>query len=144
MKVNCKYVKQSETIRRGAPHVDSNYMKIIGWDTGGGGNGWKVGEGGVSLTSDLHDLSYRNTNGGMLIVSNYSSCMGWNGNYEGEPREGGDCANIDLGDGFMLKSNKIYYGNSQFIHESLPVYKDVFRVMFRITLPVDYPLINQS
>jgi len=108
----------------------------------GGGNGWKVGENGVSLTSENHKLSYQNSNGGMLIASNYSSCMGWNGKYEGEAKEGGDCSHIALKDGFMLKSGIVYYGSSQFIHESLPVNKDVFRVMFRVTLPIDYPVIQ--
>lgn len=139
--VHGKFVKKCKTLRRGAPHIDGNYIKeICDWGQGGG-NGWKVGENGVSLTSEYHKLSYQNKKGGMLMASNYSACMGWNGEYEGEPREGGDCSHIDLKDGFILKSGIVYYGNSQFIHESLPVDQDVFRVLFRITLPIDYTVI---
>jgi hypothetical protein len=78
----------------------------------------------------------------MIIASNYSACMGWNGKYEGEAKEGGDCSHLDLGEGFMLKPNTVYYGNSQFIHESLPMDKDVFRVLFRITLPINHKPLN--
>lgn len=137
--VHGKFVKKAKTLRRGAPHIDGNYLPAVSDWGNGGGNGWKVGENGVTLNSEEHKLSYCNEKGGMLIASNYSACKGWNGVYEGEAKEGGDCSHIKLPDGFMLQPNKVYYGNSQFIHESLPVDKDVFRVLFRITLPMDYP-----
>ena len=138
--IHGKFIKKAKTLRRGAPHIDGNFIQGLSdyWGGGGGTNGWKVGENGFSLTSEEHKLSYENENGGMLIVSDYSACMGWNGIYEGKAKEGGDCSHIDLGEGFMLKPNKVYYGNSQFIHESLPLDKDIFRVLYRITLPIDY------
>ncbi len=34
------------------------------------------------------------------------------------------------------------YGNSQWLHESLPIDKTTHRVVARITLPMDYPIIN--
>jgi hypothetical protein len=137
--VHGKFVKKDKTLRRGAPHIDGNYLKEVSDWGNGGGNGWKVGENGVKLNSEEHKLSYLNENGGMLIASNYSACKGWNGFYSDEPKEGGDCSHVDLKDGFMLKPDTVYYGNSQFIHESLPVNKDVFRILYRITLPMDYP-----
>ena len=140
--IHGKFVKKDKTLRRGMPHIDGNYLKEVSDWGNGGGNGWKVGENGVSLTSNEHKLSYLNDKGGMLMASNYSSCKGWDGLYEGEPKEGGDCSHIDLKDGFMLDKNKVYYGNSQFIHESLPVTKDTYRILVRITLPTNYPLIN--
>lgn len=135
--VHGKFVKKDDTQRRGAPHIDGNYLESLSWGSGGG-NGWKVGENGNVLSSTEHKLSYKNKNGGMLIASNYSSCKGWNGKFKGEAGIGGDCRHIKLDSGFMLKPNKVYYGNSQFIHESLPLDKDVFRVLYRITLPIDY------
>ncbi len=142
--VHGKFVKKSKTLRRGAPHIDGNFIQgLSGWGKPGG-NGWKVGENGFSLTSEEHKLSYENKNGGMLMASNYSACMGWNGTYKGKAKEGGDCSHIELGKGFMLKPNKVYYGNSQFIHESLPLDTDVFRVLYRITLPIDYPELNKE
>jgi hypothetical protein len=137
--IHGKFVKKDKTLRRGAPHIDGNYLPSVkGWGNTGG-NGWKVGENGVKLNSQEHALSYANPNGGMLIASNYSACKGWVGNFDADAKEGGDCSHINLGEGFMLNANQVYYGNSQFIHESLPVDQDIFRVLFRITLPMDYP-----
>lgn len=137
--VHGKFVKKSKTLRRGAPHIDGNYLKEVStW----GGNGWKVGQHGVKLSSNEHKISYENNTGGMLIASNYSACKGWNGTFDYKAKEGGDCSHIPLEDGFHLKENVVYYGNSQFIHESLPLDRDVHRVLFRITLPTNYPLIN--
>lgn len=137
--VHGKFVKKAKTLRRGAPHIDGNFLPSVSSWGNGGGNGWKVGENGVKLNSTDHKLSYDNPNGGMLIASNYSACKGWNGKFEGKAKEGGDCSHIKLNEGFMLDADKVYYGNSQFIHESLPLDKDVFRVMYRITLPMEFP-----
>lgn len=38
---------------------------------------------------------------------------------------------------FNLKSHTLYWGNSTFIHESLPLEEDVERQLVRITLPAD-------
>jgi hypothetical protein len=136
--VHGKFVKKAKTLRRGAPHIDGNYMpQVSEWGNTGTG-GWKVGENGAKLSSEEHTLSYENKNGGMLIASNYSACKGWTGKFKGSAKEGGDCSHIKLNEGFMLDANKVYYGNSQFIHESLPLDKDIFRVLFRITLPMEH------
>ena len=75
----------------------------------------------------------------MLIVSSYEACKGWNGDYEGQPNQGGDCSHLDLSkmESFILKKNNLYWGNSTFIHESLPLEEDVKRQLIRITLPSD-------
>lgn len=150
--VDGKLVEKGKTQRRGGIHIDGNYLAEIkswpgsggaGWGGNGGGNGWKVGEGGVELNSEQHKISYENPNGGMLIVSNYPACKGWNGVFEGKPGIGGDCSGVQIKDeGFILKPNVVYYGNSQFVHESLPIDKTVERVMLRITLPLDYPVVE--
>jgi len=142
--VHGKFVKKAKTLRRGAPHIDGNYMpQVSSWGNEGGNGGWKVGENGAKLSSQEHTLSYDNVNGGMLIASNYSACKGWAGKFEGKAKEGGDCSHLNLNEGFMLDANKVYYGNSQFIHESLPLDKDIFRVLFRITLPIEHaPIFN--
>lgn len=141
--VHGKELKKNQTLRRPGAHIDGNYIEeICSWGNGGG-NGWKVGEGGRTLDTKHHNLSYNNPNGGMIIASNYSSCIGWNGKFKNKPKEGGDCSHLNLKykDGFMLEPNTVYYGNSQFVHESLPVKEDIFRVMARITLPMEYPII---
>jgi hypothetical protein len=56
---------------------------------------------------------------------------------------GGDCSHIDLNGGFILKPNMIYYGNSQWIHESLPLEEEIHRNLIRITLPLEYQLLSK-
>jgi len=137
--IHGKQIKASETHRRGGAHIDGNFL-MKGWGGNQGGNGWKVDGNGIGLTQSEHNRSYCSRNGGMLIASTYPACMGWNGNYKGESGIGGDCSNIELGEGFIMKPNTVYYGNSQFIHESLPLDKDVHRTLIRITLPENHPI----
>lgn len=59
--VDGKLVEKSKTHRRGGTHIDGNYVKLNSWGKGGG-NGWKVGEGGAKLNSEEHKLSYQNKN----------------------------------------------------------------------------------
>lgn len=139
--VDGRVVKKDETHRRGGPHIDGNYLpQICGW----GSSDWKVGGSGRVLTTAEHLQSYESKTGGMLIASSYPACRGWEGIIPGKPGIGGDCSKIELsGKNFsLLKANVVYYGNSQFVHESIPIDKTTFRVMVRITLPMDYPLIN--
>ena len=130
-----KIVKKGESHRRGGPHTDGNY--IFGW--GGGGGGWLTGEDGRFLPREKHEEQYCSEKGGMLIVSSYKSCKGWNGEFEGQPNQGGDCSHLDLSkmECYEMESNNLYWGNSTFIHESLPVQEDVKRQLIRITLPAD-------
>lgn len=149
--IDGKTVSKGKTQRRGGVHIDGNFIPDDGeWGSGGGGSdgtggGWKVGEDGRTLTKEQHNLSYRISTGGMLIASTYPSCKGWNGTYKGHPGTGGDCSKIKgLKGGFILKANTVYYGNSQFLHESLPIKKTVHRTLVRITLPFNYPEVNFS
>ena len=134
-----KEVIAGETHRRGGKHIDGNY--IHGWGGGGDGAGWLTGENGRMLPRDKHLEQYCSKTGGMLIVSSYPACIGWNGSYNDEPAQGGNCNHIDVSkmDSTMLQANKIYWGNSTFIHESLPLKENVKRTIVRITLPADSP-----
>jgi len=139
--VDGKLVKKGVSHRRGGAHIDGNFIPNV--TTWGGGGGWKVGGDGRTLTPEVHKLSYESKTRGMLIVSDYPACKGWNGKFDGKPNIGGDCSHIELNDGFLLKPNKVYYGNSQWIHESMPLDVDVHRTLVRINLPMDYPTLNQ-
>lgn len=139
-----KIVNKGETHRRGGPHTDGNYL--FSWgniDPNPGqpqpGSGWLTGEDGRFLPREQHEQQYCSEKGGMLIVSSYESCKGWNGKYDGQPNQGGDCSHLNLSEmeTFILKTNTLYWGNSTFIHESLPVKEDVKRQLVRITLPAD-------
>lgn len=141
--VHTKELKANETHRRPGAHIDGNY--IIGRASWGGGGGWKVGGDGQTLTAQEHALSYDVKRGGMLIASDYPACKAWKGVVNGVASTGGDCSHIDL-NGHMcetLEPNRVYYGTSQFIHESIPVDKDVTRTLMRITLPADYPYLTK-
>lgn len=131
-----KIVKSGETHRRGGAHTDGNYL--FGW---GGGGGWLTGEDGRFLPRDKHVEQYCSDKGGMLIISSYKACKGWNGDINGEPNQGGDCSHLDLSnmENYELDSNTLYWGNSTFIHESLPVDEDIKRQLVRLTLPADSP-----
>ena len=132
--VHGKFVKKGKTLRRPAPHTDGNYEPHL--MTFGGG--WKVGENGPAINTMLHERQYNSEFGGIILATNYSSCLGWRGEYEGMPNVGGDCRHINLDEPFLLKDGVIYYGNNHFIHESLPVGKDVHRVFARVTLPENH------
>lgn len=138
-----KLINAGETQRRGGPHIDGNFLPLEQMGTGGWGArsrlDWKVGGDGRTLTSAQHKQSYTKRTGGMLIVSNFSLCKGWNGDFKGTVGEGGNCVTmtnqLKKNKGFMLKPNVLYVANSQFIHESLPTKETIKRVMVRITLP---------
>ena len=138
--IHGKTLKKGETLRRGGAHTDGNY-EPINMSFGGGGGGWKVGEGGAKVGTDLHTRQYETQKGGIILASNYHACLGWSGDYDSTPNSGGDCTHIELGAPTKLKANKIYYGNNHFIHESLPMNDDVHRVLARITMPENHEFI---
>ena len=105
---------------------------------GFGGGGWKIGENGPAINTNFHNRQYNSLNGGIIMATNYPSCIGWNGDYDGLPNVGGDCSKIDLDTPLLLRENKVYYGNNHFIHESLSVDQDVHRVFARITMPENH------
>lgn len=133
--IHGKKLMKGETLRRGGAHTDGNYEPH---QMTFGGGGWKVGQDGPSINTQLHARQYNTIKGGILLASNYESCLGWVGDYKGLPKTGGDCSHIELDKPFMLEKNKVYCGNNHFIHESLPLSGDVHRVMVRITMPEHY------
>lgn len=133
--IHGKKLKKGQTLRRGGPHTDGNYEPHL--MTFGGG-GWKVGQDGAAINTELHDRQYNNEKGGIILASNYEACLGWTGEYDGLPKAGGDCRHIKLDEPFQLERNKVYYGNNHFIHESLEVKDDAHRVFARITMPEDH------
>lgn len=136
--IHGKTLKEKETLRRGGPHIDGNYEPKEMSFGRGGGNGWKVDQDGPGINTKFHKRQYLNEKGGIILASNYSSCLGWIGDYKGTIKTGGDCSKIKLDKPFMLKANTVYYGNNHFIHESLPVDKDVQRTIVRITMPENH------
>ncbi len=123
--IDGKHIKKNDSHRRGGVHIDGNYCKV--------NNSWQPPR--------WND--YQSSNGGMIIVSDYAACRGWNGTFKGKIKYKGDCSDVDINtESFMLESNIVYYANSQFIHESLPISKNIHRNLIRITLPEEYPLME--
>lgn len=139
--IHGKNLKKGETLRRGGAHVDGNYEPHN--MTFGNSGGWKVGQGGAPLGTELHSRQYVKETGGIILASNFPACLGWVGDFEGFPHSGGDCTHLELNTPFMLEKSKVYYGNNHFIHESLPMSEDVYRVFARITLPEDHQYLNR-
>lgn len=136
--IHGKKLKKGDTLRRGGAHIDGNYEPTE-MDFGqGGGNGWKVGENGRPVGHVIHNRQYVKNTGGVVMASNYHACNGWEGEYKETPEKGGDCTHFDLGEGFELEPNSVYYGNNHFIHESIPMKDDVHRVLARITMPENH------
>tara|TARA_R110000851_G_scaffold90864_1_gene198516 strand:+ start:723 stop:1346 length:624 start_codon:yes stop_codon:yes gene_type:complete len=133
--IHGKAIKAGKTLRRPAPHTDGNYEPVT---MGFGGGGWKIGENGSPVNTDEHNRQYKSETGGIILATNYASCLGWKGEYQGFPNVGGDCRHIELDEPFLLKADTVYYGNNHFIHESIPVGRDVHRVFARITMPQDH------
>lgn len=133
--IHGKELKKGNTLRRGGPHTDGSYKLNTGWGTGGG---WKVNQDGPPIGSKPHREHYRSEKGGIILCSNYSSCLGWKGIFFSSPGVGGDCSHIKLNKPFLLEPDKIYYGNNHFVHESIPVKQDVHRVLARVTLPENH------
>lgn len=124
-----KIVNEGETHRRGGRHIDGNYHAINGLS-------WRASP---WSSNSSHLSTYYAKTGGLVLASSYSACAGWAGDFDGIPGRGGDCENIDVSNlaYFKLKANKLYFGNSTFIHESIPLDRSVKRQLFRITLPSD-------
>lgn len=136
--IHGKTLKAGKTLRRPAPHTDGNYEPVTMGFGGGGGGGWKIGENGSPVNTDEHNRQYISETGGIILATNYASCLGWKGEYTGVPSVGGDCRHIELDEPQLLKADTVYYGNNHFIHESIPVGRDIHRVFARITMPEDH------
>jgi len=76
----------------------------------------------------------------MLLVSNYIGCKAFNGTYNGEFGEGGDCSNIDLSSlkSEIMNPNDVYFLNALAIHEPLIIKEKINRSLIRINFHPDY------
>lgn len=139
-----KEIKEGQTHRRAHPHIDGNHLPFnvaMGWGTGGWRFDNSLGKNDKETDTGFK-LSYMNPNGGVLLASNYPSCRGWVGTFNGNPGRGGDVRHLtnDLSrnESFLLEANTIYLGNSQFVHESERLNKAFNRQLVRINLPHTY------
>lgn len=129
-------LKKGDILRRPGKHIDGRYdPDIFDWTCDTVDFNEYLEKKAPPVDSKFHQVLYNSSMGGILLASNYSACLGYVGEFEGTAGLGGDCEHIKVNDPIRLKANKVYYGNSTFIHESIPVEEDVCRVVVRITLP---------
>lgn len=74
---------------------------------------------------------------GIILASSVSAAEGYLGIYEGPIGEMGDCAHIDISDMEVLQmeSGRVYAGNVNCLHQSLPVEVDCRRSLVRLNVP---------
>ena len=74
-----------------------------------------------------------------MLVSSVAGCRAWNGQFHGEPGEGGDCEHmrdqLDAAESLVMQPETVYLCNVWAVHESIPVERDMRRSLVRISLP---------
>ncbi|AXK44158.1 hypothetical protein DVR09_15365 (plasmid) [Erythrobacter aureus] len=74
---------------------------------------------------------------GIILASTVSAAQGYLGEYEGPIGDMGDCAHIDISklDVLPMQAGRVYAGNVNCLHESLPVASDCCRSLVRLNVP---------
>lgn len=74
---------------------------------------------------------------GIILASSVSAAEGYLGTYEGPIGEMGDCAHIDISklDVLPMEAGRVYAGNVNCLHQSLPVETSCRRSLVRLNVP---------
>jgi hypothetical protein len=74
---------------------------------------------------------------GIILASSVIGCRAYDGIWQGEPGEGGDCSHIDLSNlsPVLMLPAQVYAGNVNMLHESLPMGADCLRTVVRLNVP---------
>lgn len=145
-------VKAGNSHRRGGVHIDGNWIPGLNCHGTGGGHNSRIPEpshhrtwGGH--TSRIESPGGHSTGGGhcigglseesIILASDITASAGYVGSWKGEVGDGGDCSHIDTNDmdRIILDSGITHVGNVYFLHESLPVERDLMRTLVRINVP---------
>lgn len=72
-----------------------------------------------------------------ILASNITASRALVGQFQGSPREGGDCSHLDISGltEVALQADRVYAGNVTMLHESLPVHVTCMRTLVRLTVP---------
>lgn len=133
--IDQKKVMPHQAHRRPGAHIDGYWRESLNSHRCTGGHimqvsGWDGGRGGWSTDKALTEPE------AIILASNYSSCVGYVGEWESVVGEGGDLSHLPLDnmDKIELLPNKTYVGNVGFIHESIPVKEAVERTLVRLNV----------
>lgn len=134
------FIPKGEFHRRPGLHIDGywNPEKGSHGNHGGGKLHGKHGNHKGSLNSSKSwEESAFEEHEALILASNISASRGFEGNYSGVIKEGGDCDHLST-QGLKevnLEANKVYVGNVTFLHESLKVKEDCYRTLVRLNVP---------
>ena len=126
-------VKSGTSHRRGGKHIDGYWQENINAH-GGGHGGHRISASWRTVpkwsTAELKEPE------AIILASSIAACNAYVGTWDGIIGEGGDCSNIDTSNmqKVSLQANKTYIGNVGFIHESIPIDKDVERTLVRLNV----------
>lgn len=113
-------IVRNETHRKPGIHVDFNWHENL-----------KIHPG----VPPHHSRTTKDeTHGGMLLISNYSGCRVFRGDFEGHVGDKGECdlINISYLEREVMEPNRVYFLNALCIHEPLVIKGTVKRILIRI------------
>lgn len=126
MTVDEKIIPAGRSQRRPGPHVDGCFMpEEMKW---GGGGGW---------LHHCNELPFKRMP--IIIAASVDGACVWDGEFDGQPEEDGDCSHLDLSNAeiYELDADMAYLLSPDCIHDS-PIYREPTRRSFlRIALPTD-------
>ena len=85
-----------------------------------------------------HSYSAADSDGGIILASDFVGCRAWVGEFGAQPRLGGDCSHVNTNamEELTLQPYQSYIGNRFMLHETLPALQNHFRTFVRISFDV--------
>lgn len=118
--------------RRPGVHLDGYWVPAIRAHSGRGGH--VTGEWDTGRRWKQCDFSQPEA---LILASDVVACRAYEGVWEGECGEGGDCSHIDTSHmrKVLMQSGVAYAGNVTMLHESLPLMAETTRTLVRLSVP---------
>jgi len=134
-------VVSGNTHRRPGLHVDGYWNPSIYAHGHGGSNRWKLKGHDVGHRLKIEGHSGHTISGEeletLVLATDVLGCAGYVGNYDGFPKQGGDCSHIDTSSLLRveLEPNRAWAGHTlTMLHESIPIMKDCLRTVVRLNV----------
>jgi hypothetical protein len=101
--------------------------------------GWP-GRSHISMAQSWEEASYEQQEG-IILASSVTAAKAYNGEFVGKPKDGGDCAHINLSslECLDMQAGVVYAGNVTMLHESVAVPHDCIRTVVRLNVPGWHP-----
>ena len=130
--------------RRPGLHIDGYWNPAVrahnGRDDGGGSHGGRGGGGHITAGWDTGggwmrcDFSMPEA---IILASDVTASRGFKGVWDGDCKDGGDCAHIDTSnmEEVIFSAGQAYAGNVTMLHESLAIPFKADRTLVRLNVP---------